>query len=256
MIKCSNETRILLRKNTTTFMTKSIFFILIAVLFIGCEDSTNAEQSEFEGLWIVKSVKVGDTEMTPHARWTRFNSDATYESGNGKFQHTYGTWKVDEQTNKLSFDSSNGVKDVFEAFELSIQPNKMTWKRTEEGRKITVELERSDKLPESYGDRLVGLWSLKTNDETIPKDSIQDQSGDYLFFRWDKRFVMNTGKGVETGTYRVDGHNPEVSLIPDDPRKVRTRWKIIFNGSNTTLKDMTALSRRTKELTRIHEFPE
>ena len=65
---------------------------------MACENKTT-----IEGLWIVKSVRVGEQEMTPNAKWARFNSDLAQESGNGWFQHSYGIWNLDPKTNELSF---------------------------------------------------------------------------------------------------------------------------------------------------------
>jgi hypothetical protein len=35
---------------------------------------------------------MGNNEMTPIARWMRFNKDSTQTSGNGWLQHSEGSW--------------------------------------------------------------------------------------------------------------------------------------------------------------------
>ncbi|MFK7783669.1 MAG: hypothetical protein AB8B56_01065 [Crocinitomicaceae bacterium] len=239
-------------------MTKSLFIILITALFLGCENSSQANLSDLEGLWIVQSVKVGDSEMTPNARWTRFHSDSTFESGNGKFQHSYGTWKLDEKSNKLSFNTENGLEDIYEAFKLTISSDKMTWERTEDGEQITVELVRSDKLPATHGDKLVGLWDLKTSkgSGTYFEASDEVNTSDYLYFRWDNRFILNSVKGRITGIYQAHGHRSEVLLIPDNDLLKRTRWELIITDSEMALKELNTDSTRIRQFTRIHQFPD
>ena len=162
---------------------KSLLSLLMIFTFLGCEKNTT-----IEGLWIVKSVVVGEKEMTPNARWTRFNSDKTQESGNGRFQHSYGTWKLNPESNELSMDNSNGLDDLNEPFVVSISRNEMIWERSEEGQKIKVILERSSQLPETYADKILGLWKLE---RAVGKGNYFEQTdknglNDYLFFRWDK----------------------------------------------------------------------
>ncbi len=77
-------------------MNKNILFFLIVIILLY---QSCANKSNIEGLWVVKLVKVVNQGMTPNARWTRFNSDSTQQSGNGWFQHSYGTWKFNEKSN-------------------------------------------------------------------------------------------------------------------------------------------------------------
>lgn len=105
----------------------SLLSLMIIFTFFSCE-----KKSTIEGLWIVKSVVIGQKEMTPNARWIRFNSDHSQESGNGKFQHSYGTWKLNLESNELSIENLNGLDDLNEPFVTSISKNEMIWERTEE----------------------------------------------------------------------------------------------------------------------------
>lgn len=63
-----------------------IVFLTVVLSFTSCD-----QPSTIEGLWVVKSLMVGEKKMTPNARWTRFHADQTQESGNGRFQHSYGS---------------------------------------------------------------------------------------------------------------------------------------------------------------------
>ncbi len=74
-----------------------ILSLTVIVLLFGCEN-----KPAIEGLWIVTSVMVGKEKMTPNARWARFNSDFSQESGNGRFQHSYGTWSLNSKSKELT----------------------------------------------------------------------------------------------------------------------------------------------------------
>ena len=112
------------------------------------------------GLWLVEKVKVGNEIMTPDAKWTRLNSDGTEESGNGGFRHSYGKWEYDEFTKELLITTKNGLDDPFGAFYVDLKKDKMIWSREEEGMNVVVTLSQIEKLPETYRDRLLGLWKL------------------------------------------------------------------------------------------------
>lgn len=234
-------------------MSKNHLLSLIIILFFtSCKNKPT-----IEGLWIIKSVTVGEEEMTPNARWTRFNSDSTQESGNGKFQHSYGTWKLSPKTNELSIENSNGLKDLNPPFVVTINQDEMIWNRMEEGQNIKVSLVRSSHLPETYGDKIIGLWKLE---ETVGNGNYYNQTditktNDYLFFRWDKRFVIESEKGKVNGVYNVHGHKPEVELIPYGDQVKRDFWKINFDENAITLKLLNTDSLIIRRFKRIHQFP-
>ncbi|WP_406682801.1 hypothetical protein N1F78_08860 [Seonamhaeicola sp. MEBiC1930] len=233
-------------------MKKSIFSFIVIFLLFGCEN-----KSTIEGLWIVKSVKVGEEEMTPNARWTRFNSDLTQESGNGRFQHSYGTWNLDKNSNELSIINSNGLEDLNDPFVISINENELIWKRTEEGQNIQVTLERSSKLPETYGDKILGLWKLEKaiSNGNYFEESDKKEINDYIFFRWDKRFVIGSEKGRVNGVYNVHGHKPEVELIPYGDQVKRDFWEIQFDENKITLRLLNSDTTVIRQFRRINKFP-
>ena len=236
-------------------MKKTIQFLAIVILlaFVSC-----ADKPTIEGLWIVERVKVGDQEMTPNARWMRFNSDYSQQSGNGWLQHSYGTWSLNAETNELSVVNENGIKDPAEPFKVTLENDRMTWKRSEDGESVEVTLKRSDHLPATYGDELLGLWKLEdavgdgdyfgTEDAEVGKASI--------FFRWDGRFDIRSGKGRIHGVYNVHGHKPEVEMIPYGESVSRDFWTIDFAGDTITLKRLNSENTVERKFSRIHEFPE
>ena len=231
----------------------TILSLIIVLSLFSCQKTTT-----IEGLWVVKSVVVGDEEMTPNARWTRFNSDQTQESGNGRFQHSYGTWKMNFETNELSIVNLNGLDDLNAPFSVSINQNEMIWERIEEGQNVKVTLVRSSQLPETYGDKILGLWKLESaiGNGNYFGQSDKKETNDYIFFRWDKRFVIRSEKGRIYGVYNVHGHKPEVELIPYGEELNRDFWKIQFEENGITLELLNTDKTVTRKFTRIHRFPD
>ena len=232
-------------------MNKIYLIIVIGIAFLfSCKNNPT-----IEGLWIVKSVTVGEDEMTPNGRWMRFNSDFTQESGNGWLQHSVGKWKL-EPGNHLTIININGLDDLNDPFKVTLSNNEMIWERMEEGQTIIVILERTLQLPSTSGDKLLGLWKLEEavgNGSYFSNSKVTD---DYLFFRWDKRFVIGTENGRVNGVYNVHGHKPEVELIPYGTQYQRDFWKIDFDEKSLTLKLLNTDSIVTRKFIRIHNFPQ
>ena len=136
---------------------KNLLLLVFVVFLFSC-NYKNKKELKIDGLWIVKKVKVGQEEMTPIAKWIKFNPDSTQTSGNGWLQHSFGSWSVHK--NKLSMKNTNGVDDESEPFKISLESSKMTWTREEEGQNVEVFLEKIDKIPTSDGNKLMGLWKL------------------------------------------------------------------------------------------------
>lgn len=237
-------------------MNKTVFFVIVLIAAItlpGCKGKTT-----IEGLWVVQQVKMGDQEMTPNTRWMRFNADGTQQSGNGWFQHSVGTWSMDDQTKELTVVNTNGLLDTNGPFLVKLEKNTMTWTRTEEGDKVEVLMNRSEKLPLTYGDKILGLWKLEKAIGNYNYFSPNDTktSTAYIFFRWDKRFVIQSAKGRINGVYNVHGHKPEVELIPYGDDLNRDFWHIDFDENGITLKLLNSEKPVIRNFKRIHEFPQ
>ena len=201
------------------------------------------------GLWEVTKVTVGEELMTPIAKWTKFNEDGTYQSGNGWLQNAEGNWKLNEVDKKISLDETNGLKDRFGPFSVAITESEMTWKRIEEGMQVTVSLKRVNKLPKAPADKLVGLWS-EINEQ-------EQQIGQFFFFRWDRIFRQMDESGKSTGYWHMHGHRPEVTLLSHNEQQDPETWKVeatdnklILTGMSDTNKDVV------RTFIRLHEFPD
>lgn len=231
--------------------------ILNLILILALLNSCN-EDNSIEGLWIVKSVAAGENEMTPNARWVRFNTDLTQQSGNGWLQHSYGTWELDSETNELSIVNENGINDSNEPFKIILSDDEMVWNRVEEGQDVTINLEKSNDLPLTFGDRLLGLWELEeaTGNGNYFKHSEISISNYYIFFKWDKRFFIESDLGKFNGVYNVNGHRPEVELIPDEAPFKSNFWQVNFDRNNIILSLTGSDSIVTRKFKRIHEFPQ
>lgn len=232
-------------------MKKLFAIILVSALFLSCQ-----KEPKINGLWEVTKVTAGENEMTPNARWMRFNADSTQQSGNGYFQHSYGTWKYDKTKNELKILNVNNLLDQNPAFSVDLKDSTMTWTRIEEGQNVTVYLKKIKKLPSTFGDDVLGLWkpeTIKGNGDFFTETS---NPTDYLFFRWDKKFVVNNSKGKFYGVYNVHGHKAELELIPYDDSQKRSFWKIDYEKTDKiqlTLLNSDSLVQRTFK--RINQYP-
>ena len=230
-----------------------VFALLLTLFLTACQ--IGKEKNTLEGLWLVESVEVGERSQTPIARWTRFNADGTQTSGNGWFQHSIGTWTLKD--NKLSVKSDNGIEDQAEAFTISLENDKMTWKRNEEGQEVTVHLKRINVLPASEGNKLLGLWKLTKstdsgNDITVMSNP---DSKAMLHLRWDNMYVQhNLSKGKQYGIYKIHGHKPEIQLVNYGDSPQFSYWKFSILNEKLTLTSTDSTS--VMEFERIHQFIE
>lgn len=230
-------------------MTKIFQLLFASFLLLSCK-----RESPIEGLWVVQEVKVGNRELTPDARWTRFNSDFTQESGNGWYQHSQGTWDLNAETGKLSIANTNGIIDENEPFSVRFEDSKMYWTRLEEGAQVQVMLEKAEKLPSTNGDKVMGLWQLN---ESIGEGQYFKKTGisDYLLLRWDRKFVIRSDGKKIYGVFNVNGHKPEIELIPYGEGLERDFWSIEFGQSAISLKLRNAKEEVTRKFVRIDQFP-
>lgn len=187
-------------------------FIILTVL-------ASCQSNKMLGLWQAEKVYVGDEEMTPVGRWLRLEEKGKQASGNGWRQHSVGSWTVDE--GKLKIENSNGYKDDFPAFDLSMEGDMMYWEREEDGHKIKVVWKPIDQLPQTSADKLLGVWKLSSSSKSIP---IGDN--DYVYFAWDQRFRgLLAGQKVR-GIYQVHSHRNQLNILTLDEKLERRDFKL------------------------------
>jgi len=227
-------------------------------LFYRCKEAPEPVKPGLDGLWIIKLVKAGNREVTPNARWTRLNADLTQQSGNGWMQHSYGSWKLNESDSTLTIKNTNGLNDHNEPFTVHLSDDQMHWSRNEDGQLIEVTLERTDQLPQTYGDDLLGLWKLTeaSGDGKYFTSSASEPFRDYIFFKWDRRFEIRTGEGSTHGVYNVHGHRPQLELIPYGEEVNRDYWKIEYGADEIELTLLDSDNVVTRRFERAHDFPQ
>ncbi|MEM8569031.1 MAG: hypothetical protein AAGF85_21405 [Bacteroidota bacterium] len=84
-------------------------------------------------------------------------------------------------------------------------------------------------------------------------DSIQES--DYLFLRWDKRFVIRANNRRVNGVYNVHGHKAELELIPYNNELDRDFWFVDFGDDEIILTRLNSDSLITRTFSRINAFP-
>lgn len=226
----------------------TLSLLVLSLFFISCE-----KQTKLEGLWQVEKVQMGENEMTPIARWVKFNEDGTQTSGNGWLQHSYGTYNLDQDI--LSVEDENGTKDNADPFSIEISGSQMTWKRQEEGQEVTVSLKRIEELPQSGGNKLIGLWKLTkaTDDGNDITAMLNSENKSMLHLRWDNTYVQhNMPQGKKYGVYKIHGHKPEIQLVNYGAESKFSFWSFNFQDSKLTL--ISTDQKSTLEFERIHEF--
>ena len=229
--------------------------LLLMLLFIFfCKQKQVKNEDTIYGLWVVKKVKMGNNEMTPIARWMRFNKDSTQTSGNGWLQHSEGSWVLNE-INQLSVKNTNGLIDKSGPFNIKFENGSMIWNRTEDGENVSVILERAEIIPKSEGNRLMGLWKIETisiNDKSVTSTLNPDDKAT-LFLRWDNTYVFeNYPQGKTYGIYKVHAHKPEIQMVNYGDKPQFQFYQFSIDKNNLILK---STDQKTKlELKRIYQF--
>lgn len=230
-------------------MTKKFVLVMLFVVLISCKER---KQNTIIGLWEVEKVQLGEEEITPNARWMRFNKDSTQVSGNGWLQHSIGTWKLKE--GELTVNNVNGIKDEAQPFKVEVHTNTMHWSRMEEGQNLKVYLKRIKELPASEGNKILGLWKLESihlGEGENNKMKVDPKST--LFLRWDNTYVKEgTLIQKEYGVYKVHGHKPELQMVNYGMNPEFRFYKFQISQNKLRLKATDG----TEELyyTRIHQF--
>ncbi|WP_106794428.1 hypothetical protein [Aquimarina sp. Aq78] len=167
------------------------------------------------GLWIVDQVSVGDKKMTPIAKWFKYNTDNSYQAGNGWLQNDEGIWKYDKKEKEFLPKSRNG-KDEYGAFKVEFSDNKMKWERIEDGMKVIVSLSKISNLPMSPKDNAVGNWQLVSvykNHKDITK-SYDPEGNEAIFIRWTGTYrKTHPDISKSNGYWYMNAHKPELHLI-------------------------------------------
>ena len=224
-------------------------FIFI-LLFFQIHNYSSAQSTNHIGLWIVESVAVGDQNMTPVSKWTRINSDGTFQSGNGWLQHSSGTWALDEMSNVFMTSDPLGMKDEYGGFTVTLSENEMYWTRVEDGMDVKVTLVRIQQLPPSPADFLKGIWDLEdiTQNQHSFIDDFDAMDKHRLFIRWDRIYSDFSPEGSKTsGYWHIHGHKPEITFLPHQEGAIPESWRIEVNESELI---MTGISDHNRAIQR------
>ncbi len=186
--------------------------------------------SKIVGLWEVNKVTVGEETLTPTAKWFLFLADGTLSSGNGWVQSMLGSYNYDQDTKEL-LQANQGVTDEYGPFKVSIEGDKMTWKRTEDGMPLKVNLSKVAKKPLAPWDKIQNRWVVDKAEGLHPETgkliSQYVMDPDVYFFMWDRAYRKfdKTGRTIERGVWHIGGHSNQVWII-NNADNVRTRWTL------------------------------
>lgn len=217
-----------------------------------------AQQGKLVGLWEMTRVLVGDEVMTPVAKWTKINTDGTFKSGNGWLQNSYGSWQYDADTKIFTSFDSLGIKDKYEGFTVFFNKDTMVWEREEDGNKVRVTLKPIQQLPMAPADYLTGLWELesttKEGQQFVPESDKAKQAR--IFIRWDRIYVSFDKEGKKsTGYWHINGHRPELTLLPHQDGAKPESWRVEVNKDELTMSGISEGNREfTRKYVRRHSF--
>ncbi|RNC86005.1 MAG: hypothetical protein ED557_04340 [Balneola sp.] len=234
------------------FTTAKRALLIISFLLL----NVSLSNAQISGLWEATKVQVGTEEMTPVAKWSMFNEDGSFTTGNGWLQNGDGTWLFNEQTSKLSLTTITGFDNEFGAFTVDIVSDElMYWKRTEDGQEVTVTYERITEVPKDLRTNVVGLWQIELvleGETDITKDYTKDGSWFY-HIRWDNLVNVMTSEGRTSGMWRVDAHRPTLDILYYDEKKSLDYWALSFENEDSMTWKREAL---TIQLKRLTAFPD
>ncbi|WP_422006999.1 hypothetical protein [Roseivirga pacifica] len=192
-------------------------------------------QVELIGMWTVVKVMVGNRELTPTAKWFKYESTGKITGGNGNIQNLNGAYTFDRE-NKTLVQSNENEVDSYGAFNVSFSDDGkyMAWQRMEDGMEVNVLLERTSEKPKAPWDLIVGGWTMSKaellNPETKQVQKTLDLERDRYFFMWDRAYrkFNAAGEQVETGVWHIGGHSNEVWTI-NNADNTKTIWQVEFS---------------------------
>ena len=229
--------------------------LVLVITLISCENQKE-EGNGIVGLWEVTKVSLEGNSMTPIARWVRFNSDFTQESGNGWLQHSIGNWKFDNETKMLEIENTNGLEDK-NPFKVQLEGDHMQWNRLEAGDELTVMLKRIKKLPTSGANKLFGLWKfidIRYNGKEV-LDSLNPSDKASISFGWDNNYTLrNYPKGEKYGIFKTHGHRQRMQMVVDYNTKNPKIDFYNYEFIGDTLSMKSTNKNFELKLIRIHKF--
>lgn len=219
--------------------------------------STSIQLSaQISGLWEATKVQVGTEELTPVAKWTLFNENGSFTTGNGWLQNGDGSWSFNQQSSQISLTTITGFEDEFGAFTIDfVSDDFMNWKRMENGEEVIVSYQRIKEIPKDLRTNVVGLWQLDVVWEGEKDITKTYTKGESLFFhiRWDNLINMMSPEGRTSGMWRIDAHRPTLDILYYDEKKSLDYWALSFEDENQMVWKRDEL---TIQLKRLTSFPD
>ncbi len=234
-------------------MEKKLKNYVRVILLLLLSSNTYAQKEDIIGFWAIEKVTVGEENMTPVAKWTRINADGSYQAGNGWLQNGQGHWQYDTEKKMYLPTDALDIADEFGGFTVSFENNKMNWEREEEGMHVKVTLVPIEKLPMSPADYLEGIWDLVeiTESEQSILDDFDEENKHKLFIRWDRIYINFSSEGDRlTGYWHINGHRPEITLLPHQESEKPESWKIKVDDRALI---MSGISESNKNIERKYE---
>lgn len=237
-----------------------ILIVLIFTIIISCSEKQQIDNHQvINGLWLVKEVKINDQDMTPIADWIRFNADSTQTSGTGWLQHTIGSWSYQNDAKILTIKnniSSNGSINYEDFFNVTFDKNLIVLQRKNEGKGLSITLEKADKLPTLEANKLFGLWKFNSIliDNIEVSDSLNPTKNAMLDLRPENGYTLyNYPKGERYGIFKAHYGKQQLEMVNYSRSPKFQFYKFTIDGNKLLLnstdnKTVLSLSRIDKYL--------
>jgi len=225
--------------------------LLIIVLLLN-----SCAKSRLKGLWVADRAYAGSTDLSPKARWIKFDKKNQQESGNGWQKHSVGTWEL-KRGKKLIIINTNGFSNPYEPFKIKFVKKGMEWVRHENNKRVKVLLTKVKEIPLSERDKLLGVWNLKTaledgKDHTAKYNPNKEC---YLYMRWDNMFEFNYVDGRKSGIYRIGGFLDELELVFNSAEDKRQTWNFEIKKNRLVLTSVNNEKEMILEFIKTDRFP-
>ncbi len=185
--------------------------LIIAALLIVSVAYGITQPREAFGLWEVRSVMVGDRDVTPVAKWFDLNEDGTVHGGNGGMINISGTWSL--VGGKVLFTDDFGLSDPMGGFAYEVAGDEMIWSRVEGDMNVRIKMERVQVYPKGPWDHAEGAWVNMAN----PSHT--------LFMGWHTQLVQVTFCNAKNKTNKTTTTTTTTTTTRREKRAAKTRTR-------------------------------
>ncbi|MFY9241705.1 MAG: hypothetical protein WAO74_01615 [Polaribacter sp.] len=241
-------------------MRNRIFLMVIIFgIIASCKNDIKPEvQNQISGLWLVKKITIGNTDLSPSPNWIHFYKDSTQASGTGWMQHSIGSWSYQNESEMLTVKNDNGLNgfmNLEDSFKVLINENSMTLQGKKEEQELIISLEKTNALPTLEANKLFGLWkfdSILINGKEV-SDSLNPTKNAMLHLRFENGYTLyNYPLGEKYGIFKAHLGRQQLEMVNYSNSPKFNFYDFNIEGEKLLLKSKDEKTELT--LNRIHQY--